>query len=61
MAIGQLEVGPKTNEIPVMLELLSLLELSGRIVTADAMHCQKATCAQIIEQQGDYVFHVKGN
>lgn len=61
MAIGQLEVGPKTNEIPVMLELLSLLELSGRIVTADAMHCQKATCAQIIEQQGDYVLQVKGN
>lgn len=61
MTIGQLEVGPKTNEIPVMLELLKLLELAGRIITADAMHCQKNTCTYIIEQQGDYVFQVKGN
>lgn len=41
ITLGQLEVGEKTNELPVMLELLPLLEIGGRIITADAMHCQK--------------------
>jgi predicted transposase YbfD/YdcC len=61
MTIGQLEVGEKTNEIPVMLELLQLLEIGGRIITADAMHCQRETCKAIIKGGGDYVLQVKKN
>ena len=59
--IGQLEVGEKTNEIPVFQSLLPMLTLTGRIVTADAMHCQKRSCALVIEGGGDYVFQVKKN
>lgn len=59
--IGQLEVGEKTNEIPVMLDLLDLLDLGGKVITADAMHCQKKTCRKIIEAEGDYVLQVKSN
>lgn len=59
--IGQLEVGEKTNEIPVFQALLPMLEISGRILTADAMHCQRRTCAMVIEGGGDYVFQVKKN
>lgn len=61
ITLGQLEVGEKTNEIPVMLELLPLLEIGGRIITADAMHCQRKTCEAIIKGGGDYVFQVKKN
>ena len=61
ITIGQLEVGEKTNEIPVMLELLQLLEIEGRIITADAMHCQRETCRAIIKGGGDYVLQVKKN
>lgn len=59
--IGQLEVGEKTNEIPVFHTLLSMLNVTNRIVTADAMHCQKRSCALVIEGGGDYVFQVKKN
>ena len=61
MTLGQLEVGEKTNEIPVMLELLPLLEIQGRIITADALHCQKKTCEAIVKGGGDYVLQVKKN
>ena len=42
-------------------ELLAVLELSGAIVTIDAMGCQKAIAAQIQEQEADYVLALKGN
>ncbi len=40
---------------------LALLALEGRIVTADAMHCQKATARTILDRGGDYVLALKGN
>ena len=61
VTVGQVEVGDKTNEITAMLDLLELLNLEGRIVTADAMHCQWKTCQRIVEKGGDYVIQVKGN
>jgi predicted transposase YbfD/YdcC len=51
----------KTNEIPVFQSMLDCLEVRGKTITADAMHCQPATCAKIIETGGDYVFGLKGN
>lgn len=61
LTISQGEVGDKTNEIPVLQELLSVLELDGRIITADAMHCQKETCQAVLKAKGDYIFQVKAN
>ena len=61
MTIGSVEVGEKTNEIPGMLDVLQLFNFSGRIITADAMHCQKDTCRAIVSGDGDYVFQVKRN
>ena len=51
----------KTNEIPALQELLSILHLKGGVVTADAMHCQKETVKKIVEKEADYVIQVKGN
>ena len=51
----------KSNEIPALQELLSILNLKGGVVTADAMHCQKETVKKIIEKDADYVIQVKGN
>lgn len=39
----QQAVREKTNEIPIFQEMLEYLEVKGKIVTADAMHCQKET------------------
>jgi predicted transposase YbfD/YdcC len=61
LALGQRKVDGKSNEISVLPELLALLTLDGCIVTADAMHCQKATAEAIVGRGGDYVLAVKGN
>jgi hypothetical protein len=44
-------VGPKSNEIDVIIPLLSRLELDGKLVTADAMHAQRRT-ADFLFQRG---------
>ena len=44
-----------------MPELLALLALEGCTVTADAMHCQKATAPAILDRGGDYVLALKAN
>jgi len=40
---------------------LAALPLAGRVVTGDALDCQRALCAQICAAQGDYLFVVKAN
>jgi predicted transposase YbfD/YdcC len=59
--LGSISVDDKSNEIPAVQELLSILNLKGGVVTADAMHCQKETVKKIIEKGADYVIQVKGN
>ena len=51
----------KTNEIPVFQAMLDCLDVKGKTITADAMHCQKDTCAKIIEKGGNYILGLKGN
>ena len=45
---GQVKVAEKSNEITAIPELLALLEVSGCIVTIDAMGCQKGIARLII-------------
>jgi len=61
LVLGQQKVAGDSNEITAVPELLALLALEGRIVTADAMHCQQATARIILERGGDYVLALKGN
>ena len=35
--------------------------LDGKIITADALHCQRATTRAIVEKGGDYLVQIKGN
>jgi predicted transposase YbfD/YdcC len=56
-----LETSKKTNEIPVLREIIGDLNLEGKTITADAMHCQKETCAAVQSKKGDYVFGLKNN
>jgi predicted transposase YbfD/YdcC len=59
--LGQVKVDDKSNEITAIPALLELLELSGCIVTIDAIGCQKEIARQIIEQGADYVLALKAN
>lgn len=61
LLLGQIATDGKSNEITAIPKLLEMLSLKGCIVTADAMSCQRAICAQIVAQGGDYVIAVKGN
>lgn len=59
--MSQVEVGRKENEITKAPKVLKLVEISQKVVTGDALHTQRGLAAQILEQQGDYVFPVKEN
>ena len=61
LVLGQVKVDEKSNEITAIPELLNLLDVSGCIVTIDAMGCQKQIARQIVSQEADYVLAVKEN
>ena len=61
LVLAQTKVVAKSNEITALPELLRLLELSGCIVTIDALGCQTGVATTIVEQGGDYVLAVKEN
>jgi Transposase DDE domain len=61
LVLGQAKVDAKSNEITAIPELLHVLEISGCIVTADALGCQTEITAAIIAKQADYVLAVKGD
>jgi len=61
LVLGQYKVDEKTNEITAIPELIKLLNLSGSIVTIDAMGCQKKITKAIRKADADYVLAVKEN
>jgi predicted transposase YbfD/YdcC len=61
LSLGQVACAEKSNEITAIPELLRLVDISGAIITIDAMGTQKAIAAQIIDGKADYVLALKGN
>jgi len=61
MVLGQVKTGEKSNEITAIPELLKVLNVSGCIVTIDAMGCQKAITKAITDEGADYVLALKDN
>lgn len=59
--LGQLAVDAKSNEIPALRRLLDQFDLADSVVTADALHCQEATAAHIVNAGGAYLLTIKGN
>jgi hypothetical protein len=59
--LRQLEVPGKTNEHKAALALLKSLVLKGRLITGDAIFCQRDLCQQIVDDDGHYFFLVKDN
>ena len=51
----------KSNKITAMPELLKMLDLKDKIVTTDAMECQKDIAEKIRQHEGDYLLAAKGN
>jgi predicted transposase YbfD/YdcC len=61
LVLAQRKVSKKSNEITAVPELLKVLELSGAIVTLDAMGCQTKIVNQITNQKADYLITLKKN
>lgn len=61
LVLAQVEVAGKENEIVAAPRLLAGLDLSKKIVVADAMHTQRQLSMQIFLAGGDYVWLVKDN
>jgi hypothetical protein len=59
--LSQTRVDAETNEAKAALELLKNIVLKGRVVTGDAMFCQREVCQQILDSGGHYFFVVKDN
>ena len=59
--LSQQAVDPQTNEITTAPKLLDTLELKGRVITGDAIFCQRQICEQITQAGGHYFFVVKDN
>ncbi len=61
LTYAQRTVEGKSNEIPAVQTLLAELDISGCIIVADALNCQKETAKAVIKGNGDYLFEAKGN
>ena len=49
------------NEAKAAIKLLSLIDIRGATVTADALHCSREMAGAVIARAGDFVFTLKGN
>ena len=61
IVMAQEKVLAKSNEITAIPKLLELLDISGCLVSIDAMGCQSTIADQIISKGGEYLLSLKGN
>ena len=61
VVLGQLQVNDKSNEITAIPALLALLDLTGSVVSIDAMGCQKEIAKLIRERKAHYLLGLKAN
>ena len=61
VSLGQVTASQKSNEITAIPELLKILDITGCLITTDAMGCQSDIAADIVNRGGDYLLAVKGN
>lgn len=61
LVLGQTKVHAKSNEITAIPALLEMLDISGCIITIDAMGTQKSIAKKIIEADADYILSLKDN
>ncbi len=61
LTLAQVATDERSNEITAIPELLKLVDISGAIITIDAIGTQTEIAAQIVGSGGDYVLALKGN
>lgn len=61
ISLGQVVTDAKSNEITAIPKLLEMIDISGALVTIDAMGCQTKIAQKILDGKGNYVLCVKEN
>ena len=61
IALGQIATEEKSNEITAIPQLLDQIDISGGVITIDAIATQKNIVKKITDKDADYVIAVKGN
>jgi predicted transposase YbfD/YdcC len=61
VVLGQVEVDATTNEIPRFSALCDRIEITGAVITADALHAQHAHAAYLHRRGAHYLLIVKRN
>ena len=61
LVIGSRECATKTGEQAAFRELIGLLDVSGSIVVADALHCNQTSAKAVVDAGAAYLFVVKDN
>ena len=61
LIIGSLPCDSKISEPQIFRKLADILDISGAMLVADALHCQKESAAKVVAEGGDYLFVVKEN
>ncbi len=61
VTLVQLQVATKDNEIMVAPSIVAQIDLTGMVVTGDAMYTQRPLSTRIVDAGGDYLWIVKDN
>ncbi len=61
VVLGQVEVGAKTNEIPLFTTLLDRLDIQDAVITADALHAQRSHATYLAGRGAHYLLIIKRN
>lgn len=60
-ALAQVYIDHKSNEIPAIKQVLSILELEDTLISIDAIGTQTSIAEEIVSRGGHYVLCLKGN
>jgi predicted transposase YbfD/YdcC len=61
IVLAHVKVSDESNEITAIPTLLKLIDICGKVITIDAIGCQKTIVKNIVDGDGDYVIAIKGN
>jgi predicted transposase YbfD/YdcC len=61
ICLGQIQCSEKSNEITAIPQILDMINITGCIITIDAMGTQTKIAEKIKKNSGDYILAVKGN
>jgi len=61
LALGQLAIDDKSNELTALPLFIQLLDIAGAIVTIDAAGCYEMVVRAVIDKKADYVLALKQN